>query len=497
MSDQSLNEKLLDEKLIYLESARAWSPRVISRLETLIRTADDYDLFRINPIRYAADRSMSEQEAIDLFLYATKGGLFEMDWHLICPSCGTVVESFSQLAHVHSHLACDMCGVQVQLSLDDYIQVTFTILPAIREIAYHNPDKLSIEDYYFKYTRAKGVIPPPWSPTDTPYNDLVLEYVEPGGKRVYSFEVNAGIFIIREKDKSKPITFMVQKHPSQEVQQVQLQVKQDGFQVLTHEMPTTELDVGGFTHRMPTGALQQGRVVLEVENQAGMRCPLWGANFAPDFNRSGLQFEPFLSGIRLLTTQTFRDLFRTEVVRSEEGISIQDITFLFTDLKGSTAMYDLIGDPKAYFLVRQHFDALSNVVTRNNGAIVKTIGDAIMATFMNPADAVHAGIDMIEELDEFNRGISQALHLKIGIHRGHSIAVTLNDRLDYFGQTVNIAARVQGLADADEIYITQEAFEYPGVAELLAQHHVAQTEVDVKGVSGKLSVHKIAAHHLA
>jgi class 3 adenylate cyclase len=291
------------------------------------------------------------------------------------------------------------------------------------------------------------------------------------------------------------MAFAVQGDPSAETQQVQLQVEDFGFQIVNRPMPVMETTTGDFIHVAPTGFLQQGRVVLEVNNTGETRCPLWVANFAVDPNQTAVQFEPFLSGKRLLTTQTFRDLFRSEVVQSEEGIGVKDITFLFTDLKGSTAMYDSIGDAKAYYLVRQHFDTLGNAVTRNNGAIVKTIGDAIMATFMNPVDAVKAGIEMIRELEAFNRSISQPLHLKVGIHRGHSIVVTLNDRLDYFGQTVNIAARVQGLADADEVYVTQEAFAYPGVVEVLAEHHISQSEVDVKGVSGKLSVHKITAHH--
>lgn len=104
------------------------------------------------------------------------------------------------------------------------------------------------------------------------------------------------------------------------------------------------------------------------------------------------ELEPFLSGKLLLTTQTFQDLFRSEVVSRSEGIGVKDITFLFTDLKGSTNLYDRIGDLKAYYMVRQHFDTLSNVITNNSGAIVKTIGDAVMATFMNPVDAVNTAV---------------------------------------------------------------------------------------------------------
>jgi class 3 adenylate cyclase len=114
-----------------------------------------------------------------------------------------------------------------------------------------------------------------------------------------------------------------------------------------------------------------------------------------------------------------------------------------------------------------------------------------MATFIDPVDAVKAAVDMIKELDEFNKSISQELILKIGIHRGHSIVVTVNERLDYFGQTVNIAARVQALSDADEIVVSDDAFLAPGMDAVVGACEVTAQTVAVKGVSSKLAVHKI------
>jgi hypothetical protein len=87
----TLNETLLDDLLGKLESVRTWSPRVISKLETLIRSGDDYSLFRINPIQFASEKGIAETEIIDLFLYAARLGLFEMEWHLVCATWGNVV----------------------------------------------------------------------------------------------------------------------------------------------------------------------------------------------------------------------------------------------------------------------------------------------------------------------------------------------------------------------------------------------------------------------
>ena len=123
----------------------------------------------------------------------------------------------------------------------------------------------------------------------------------------------------------------------------------------------------------------------------------------------------------------------------------------------------------AYFLVRQHFDILDKVIRERSGAIVKTIGDAVMAGFEHPQYAVRAAIEMIEELSRFNETSSRLLGLKIGVHRGRAIAVQLNDRIDYFGQDVNIAARVQSSANVNEVCITNTVAEAPGVSEILTR----------------------------
>src|SRR5262245_10116475 len=122
-----VNETLLDERLAALEKARGWSPRVVSKLESHIRSGDDDALFRVNPLAFAADKHISENEAVDLFLYATKAGLFGMDWLLLCRPCACVVESFRSLKGVHNHYHCNICQGGYEANLDDLIAVTFTI----------------------------------------------------------------------------------------------------------------------------------------------------------------------------------------------------------------------------------------------------------------------------------------------------------------------------------------------------------------------------------
>src|SRR5258706_3399929 len=125
MADK-INEALLEEKLSALEKVRAWSPRVISRLESHIRSAEDSKLFRINPVQFAADKGIHEPETIDLFLHGAKIGLFQMAWQLLCPSCGQYLDNLESLRKIRQKVPCIMCHEEYQMDLDDLIRITFT-----------------------------------------------------------------------------------------------------------------------------------------------------------------------------------------------------------------------------------------------------------------------------------------------------------------------------------------------------------------------------------
>src|SRR5205807_9429219 len=173
---------------------------------------------------------------------------------------------------------------------------------------------------------------------------------------------------------------------------------------------------------------------------------------------------PFLTAKRLLTNQTFRDIYRTDTLDVDQRLKITSLTFLFTDLKGSTELYERVGDLAAFDLVRAHFQVLNEIVATEAGAVVKTIGDAVMATFSTPDRAVAAALRMREAMHRLNDGRNGNGHdllLKIGIHEGPCLAVVLNDRQDYFGTTVNIASRVQGLADSRSILATGPVVQHP------------------------------------
>jgi class 3 adenylate cyclase len=202
---------------------------------------------------------------------------------------------------------------------------------------------------------------------------------------------------------------------------------------------------------------------------------------------------PFLTGKRLLSTQSYRELFRGETPGRGSSLAIRSLCFLFTDLESSTALYDRVGDMKALAMVRDHFGILREKVASHGGAVVKTIGDAVMATFDDPRAAMAAALQMEPALR--SKGRTRELSVKVGLHVGSCVAIDSNDRLDYFGQTVNIAARVQALAGGGEVVCTDTVWNVPDThTEVAARGLVARREhATLKGVAGRVAVTRIKA----
>lgn len=206
-----------------------------------------------------------------------------------------------------------------------------------------------------------------------------------------------------------------------------------------------------------------------------------------------------VSGHRMLTLQAFRDLFPRETIPPSESLLIRRVAILFTDLAGSTALYSRRGDSRAYDLVRKHFDLLFQLVNEHNGVVVKTIGDAVMGAFTTPVDALRAAIAMHQQIILLNQRLSlpseDQLILKIGIDVGPCISVTLNDRPDYFGSTVNTAARVQATSQGNNIAVTDALIQDTSVEKVLQSCTWQRRDLLLKGLAAPVVVHYLFPNH--
>src|ERR1700740_1392558 len=244
MNEPSLvNESLLRQRLADLEVARTWAPDVLAGLEHFIRTADDYDLFRVNPIQYAGASRLSEAEGIELFVHAAKVGLFEMDWLLICAYCPQVAGSFRELDQVHPRFRCEFCNALNDVALDDYIQVTFTISSGVRDIIFRHPEMLSVEDFYLRYNFSKGFI----APHGMTHQQLVAALsrgfadIEAHEHCSFDFEVTAGRFEVLDLSHKLLLVFFADGEPA-EPQGTLVQLESGRF--LVPDRPTAPRDMG-------------------------------------------------------------------------------------------------------------------------------------------------------------------------------------------------------------------------------------------------------------
>jgi class 3 adenylate cyclase len=452
---------------------RSAAPTVASAIESLVREGSDRALCRVNPLAFASARGLGEEETIAAFLHATRAGIFDLAWNVLCPGCGGVLESGATLKSIdRSTYACSLCRAGYEPTLDEMVEVCFTVNPKVRHIAAHDPHSLPTIEYYRQIFWGSGVDLPDDETLDRIFHDITLDAIElpPGEKASVSLQAPEAFLIVID-----PVVHMARF----------IEVKGEP----TRERQTLTCVINARDALTDTVMLRPGPLRILFENLTEVRAlpSIWVADDRLH-DLLGAR-RPFLTAKRLLSNQTFRNLYRTDTINVDQRLKITSMTFLFTDLQGSTELYDRVGDLVAYDLVSAHFRALQEIVAAEGGAVVKTNGDAVMATFPTPDRGVAAALRMREAM----RDLAGELILKIGIHEGPCIAVMLNDRQDFFGQTVNIASRVQGLATPASILATGPVVGHSRSAQLLESGGITPLpkEQTLRGIAERWPVFEI------
>ncbi|MEW6287114.1 MAG: DUF5939 domain-containing protein [Chloroflexota bacterium] len=389
---------------------------LMARLEAFLDRADELSLQRIRPYALADRWGANRRAVLETFLRATRAGIFDMSWDLLCPSCRGMTEGHSSLAEVHGTSHCNTCQIDFTANFDHNIEVVFKPNPAVRPVKFDaafcvGSPQLQPHVVMTQTVAALKSLPVP-ARLDAGRYTLRVSGV-PGSKALYADESGRA--------------------------SADLRVTQYGW---TPEEERVSL--------LPTLNLINA---TEADQTFTLERTAWSdqASTAAD----------------VTALQVFRDLFASEVIRPGEEISIGSVTLLFTDLRDSTRMYRAIGDASAFGRVREHFDVLEKFVAEEGGGIVKTMGDAVMAAFRHPAGALRAVWKAQAEIA--GRG-EPSLWLKAGLHTGPCIVVNLNDHLDYFGSTVNIAARLTGFSKGGELIFSEDFYNDPEVLNYIAQN---------------------------
>jgi len=371
---------------------------VVGRLVRLVAEGDFVDVERLRPLALAKAWGVEPRAVLRAFLHATRRGALTLTWDAVCPLCRGVRVSAGSLGELPGEASCEPCRTTFRMDTVHAVEVAFHVHPSIRVVEAR------------AYCAA-----------------------EPSHKAHVKLQLRLGAG--------------------------------------EEEVRATSLAEGRYRLRRLGEALE-GAVEVEVEGASGARELTWRASAraegevvvgegpvvhlvndleaAQTFVIESLAWaEDILQPGVLFNLQDFRDLFVDQVVAVGMQIAVGEQTILFTDIVGSTAMYADMGDAEAFAAVRAHFVEVYEVVRRHDGAVVKTIGDAAMASFLRPEDAVAAAAAMVRCFPP-DRADSP-VRLRVSIFTGPCIAVNLNNGIDFFGSTVNIAAKLQSVVGGGEV----------------------------------------------
>lgn len=181
-------------------------PAVADAIVRLVANGSDRSLVRVNALAFAAEAGMDVDRSIAGFLHAARVGLFDMSWNVLCPGCGTVVESNASLKSVHNgEYNCALCAADYEPTLDEMVEVTFTVSPRVRRVEAHHPDQLSPMEY-MRQVHCSSQLDLPENFEEL-FDEIALEALElpPGEKAIVSLQLPSQFIIIDE-----PVTHTVQ-----------------------------------------------------------------------------------------------------------------------------------------------------------------------------------------------------------------------------------------------------------------------------------------------
>ncbi|GAC1355799.1 MAG: hypothetical protein NVSMB31_16360 [Vulcanimicrobiaceae bacterium] len=373
-----------------------FSEALLDRYAVFLESAEDRDLSKMRPYEIADRWGETRKTILNLFLTSTRIGLLNLKWDLLCGGCRGAPHSADTLQSIAAQAHCPSCNMGYGPEFDRSIEVTFNAHPLGKGLDV--PTYCLIGPHMSRHVVAQ-------------------EQIRAGASGSLAFAIEPGRYVAHAMSLAQ-LPFAVEK--AEGVASVPVQIGASGVDGFPAIISASELAC----------SLQNSLdhdVLLRIEVAD------W-----PD---------TIVTAADVTAMQEFRDLFSSEVLSSGLELSIQSMTVLFTDLVGSTEMYTKSGDAPAFRIVTDHFNEMRTIIAEYDGAIVKTIGDAVMAVFRDSGKCLEAALRLPAAVGtvECNGG---KLQLRVGFHSGPCIAMSANERLDYFGTTVNLASRLEHAAAA-------------------------------------------------
>jgi class 3 adenylate cyclase len=401
---------------------------VRNNLETLFLHGTNAELTRIQPKKFAREHRLDQATVINSFISLSRQPVFRLYFDLMCPHCRGPSHTLESLGEIPVVAECAACNKQFNSDSEEAVEVVFR--------PHENFLKL---------------------------DEVLYCAAEPAHRQQTLFKAN-----LKTDDR-------VEFNCPEGISDLILNLKTE------KNLSSYQLDVSDLESEISLDNIPQ-RVgkLMSFHNNVGHSLEL---SLELD-----AQVHDSLRIGEVLSYSEFSDHFGKQSLSPQVAVSLGQQTILFSDIVGSSEIYRNMGDTIAFEKVKAHFEKNFEIVRRHNGQVVKTLGDSVMAAFPWTADAVRCAIEM---QDWFESEKSE-LKIRISINSGNCLAITLTAGIDYFGNTVNLAAKLQSEAGSGEIILSESMGKLP-LGDIIKNRNFNSEKHQVQGSWSKhpLSCYKL------
>jgi serine/threonine protein kinase/class 3 adenylate cyclase len=403
---------------------------VVERLGDYLVRGSDQEVARIRPLAVAARFGLDADQVVAACLQGAHEGLLNLHWDLLCPVCRISCQVTDTLRAIGEHAHCEACHLDFQLDFANSIELIFRVHPEIR--------KADLGTYCIG------------GPAHSPHVFAQIR-VAPNERIELELELPEGTYRLRGPQLPWSVDFQVKNSAT---------------------IWRWEIELGSGASPGPPSALRAGGQVLVLSNGHS-------GELVVRIERTAARGDA-LTAARATSLALFRELFPGEHLAPGQLATVSTVTLLVTALEPAQAdaLYHDLGDARAFGVVHEHFQRLGTLIRQGGGAVVKTMGDGLLASFSDVTAAVKTALELARPFatTEAEATIGP-LRLRVGVHRGPTLAATFNDQLDYFGTTARQASAILQYASGSELILTRTVAADPDVAALLSARQIASEVV--------------------
>jgi len=412
-------------------------PEAAEMLALYLSNAPEAEVARIRPLALGRRFGIGDADMTDACLRAVPSGLLQLQWDVICPLCRIPSGRKDTLRDLKEHENCLACDADFRTDFASSVELVFKAHPDIRSAEAGN------------YCAG--------GPAHSPH---VVAQTRIAANERLELELALSEGTYRVRGPQLPWSLELRIDPRATGRRCEL-----------------DLAAGA----PPRGVtLSTGGQVITIRNANPHEIVV-------RVERASVR-DDVLAAARAIAIPAFRDLFPDELLSPGQLAPTSSITILWVKISDGDTLMDRLGEARAFQQIQAAFRAIEGRVRSEGGVVVKAVGEGLVAAFGEVTGATRAalGLAAVIEADP----LCKDLRLQAGLHRGLALVAAVNDRLDYFGQSVRLATRLGDLAEPGELLLTPQIAGDPEVAALLRGRSIRLDELIDKG-STRLLVYRV------